>query len=131
VNELDCLDYVYDETTTNENIFARDLRPLVAAFVEGISCGVVAAGATGTGKSYSLDGSGTNVGMMYLIYSFILKTLQGLVQLICENIFVAVNERIGRAAGRLTSTVSIQYPSLMIQVLHSIVLVLVVLFNKT
>eukprot|EP00698_Gefionella_okellyi_P018318 TRINITY_DN5479_c0_g1_i1.p1 TRINITY_DN5479_c0_g1~~TRINITY_DN5479_c0_g1_i1.p1 ORF type:complete len:931 (-),score=273.93 TRINITY_DN5479_c0_g1_i1:1445-4237(-) len=95
LSEGDCLDYLYDETTNTASIFARDVRPLVAAFVDGISSSVISFGATGTGKTFSVEGTDMSTG--------------GLASMLCESVFVSLNERIGRMAGRVSSTLCVQY----------------------
>lgn len=66
VSEGEALDYLFDASTSSPMLFAREVKPLVTAFAEGVSCSVLVYGATGAGKTYTVEGSpGQNNGTAF------------------------------------------------------------------
>lgn len=51
-------DRVFDENTTTEEVYEHSCRDLVKDFVSGVSGSVILYGQTGTGKTYTMQGTG-------------------------------------------------------------------------
>lgn len=47
-------------SSTQQNLFDETVRPLVTSVLEGYNCCVFAYGQTGTGKTYTMEGSGND-----------------------------------------------------------------------
>ncbi|TMW66405.1 hypothetical protein Poli38472_004170 [Pythium oligandrum] len=54
----------YDEATPQRLLFQREIQPAIAKVLEGINTTVFAYGATGTGKTFTMEGSKRNLGMI-------------------------------------------------------------------
>ncbi|CAH1114393.1 unnamed protein product [Psylliodes chrysocephalus] len=55
-NKIFTYDSVYDECSTQQNIYDETVRPLVASVLDGYNGCVFAYGQTGTGKTYTMEG---------------------------------------------------------------------------
>ncbi|KAJ8934379.1 hypothetical protein NQ314_013420 [Rhamnusium bicolor] len=55
-NKIFTYDAVYDENSTQQNLYDETVRPLVASVLEGYNGCVFAYGQTGTGKTYTMEG---------------------------------------------------------------------------
>jgi hypothetical protein len=58
------LDKCYDERTPQRVLFEKEVAPAVAGVVTGINTTVFAYGATGTGKTFTMEGSKKNLGVV-------------------------------------------------------------------
>ncbi len=58
-----------------DSIFQQTFLPFVATFVEGANVCIFGFGATGTGKSYTLEGSQTESGLISLFMESLYTTL--------------------------------------------------------
>uniref|UniRef100_A0A6P7F9C4 Kinesin-like protein n=1 Tax=Diabrotica virgifera virgifera TaxID=50390 RepID=A0A6P7F9C4_DIAVI len=56
-NKLFTYDCVYDENSTQENLYDETVRPLVTSVLDGYNGCVFAYGQTGTGKTYTMEGA--------------------------------------------------------------------------
>uniref|UniRef100_A0A146KMD8 Kinesin-like protein n=1 Tax=Lygus hesperus TaxID=30085 RepID=A0A146KMD8_LYGHE len=56
---------VFDENSTNEEVFDATTKNIVKSVLEGYNCSVFAYGATGAGKTYTMLGSPDNPGITY------------------------------------------------------------------
>jgi hypothetical protein len=52
-------DFAYDERSTQEEIFNQTSKPILESVVEGYNGTIFAYGQTGTGKTYTMEGSET------------------------------------------------------------------------
>ncbi|XP_037378430.1 kinesin-like protein KIF18A [Talpa occidentalis] len=59
-------DAVFDETSTQLEVFEHTTKPILHSFLNGYNCTVLAYGATGAGKTHTMLGSATEPGVMYL-----------------------------------------------------------------
>uniref|UniRef100_A0A2K6G0P1 Kinesin-like protein n=1 Tax=Propithecus coquereli TaxID=379532 RepID=A0A2K6G0P1_PROCO len=59
-------DAVFDETSTQLEVFEHTTKPILRSFLNGYNCTVLAYGATGAGKTHTMLGSATEPGVMYL-----------------------------------------------------------------
>ncbi|CAG7731392.1 unnamed protein product, partial [Allacma fusca] len=57
-------DWVFDETSSQEEVYKNTAAPLVRSVMEGFCATVFAYGATGSGKTYTMIGTATNPGVM-------------------------------------------------------------------
>ena len=57
-------DSVFDETSTQEEVYKSTAAPLVRSVMEGFCATVFAYGATGSGKTYTMIGTPANPGIM-------------------------------------------------------------------
>ena len=55
-------DYVYDERSTQENVYENTAKQSVISVLEGYNATVLAYGQTGTGKTHTMEGFKYNVG---------------------------------------------------------------------
>ncbi|KAH0575736.1 Kinesin-like protein [Spironucleus salmonicida] len=58
-------DRVYDEHSTNQEIYRNTVQQFIGTFLDGINCSVFAYGATASGKTHTISGEGD--GIMYQI----------------------------------------------------------------
>ncbi|KAJ8952702.1 hypothetical protein NQ318_021019 [Aromia moschata] len=64
-NKMFTYDAVYDENSTQQNLYDETVRPLVASVLEGYNGCVFAYGQTGTGKTYTMEGKiGEEIGIV-------------------------------------------------------------------
>ncbi|CAH1116212.1 unnamed protein product [Phaedon cochleariae] len=56
-NKIFTYDSVYDERSTQQNLYDETVRPLVASVLEGYNGCVFAYGQTGTGKTFTMEGA--------------------------------------------------------------------------
>lgn len=54
----------YDDTTPQRLLFQREIQPAIAKVLQGINTTIFAYGATGTGKTFTMEGSKRNLGMI-------------------------------------------------------------------
>ncbi|XP_072195040.1 kinesin-like protein KIF18A [Excalfactoria chinensis] len=59
-------DAVFDETSTQLEVFEHTTKSVLDGFLNGYNCTVLAYGATGAGKTYTMLGSPEDPGVMYL-----------------------------------------------------------------
>ncbi|XP_028622897.1 kinesin-like protein KIF18A [Grammomys surdaster] len=59
-------DAVFDETSTQMEVFEHTTKPILHSFLNGYNCTVLAYGATGSGKTHTMLGSAAEPGVMYL-----------------------------------------------------------------
>ena len=57
-------DYAFNETTTQETVYEKTVKPLVNDLLGGINSTIFAYGATGAGKTHTMMGTSTDVGMI-------------------------------------------------------------------
>ena len=62
-------DFVFGENSTQEEIYENTTASLIKQVVEGYSATIMAYGATGSGKTYTMVGKGDKIGLM--IRSFV------------------------------------------------------------
>lgn len=59
-------DRVFDETSTQVDIFEHTTKSIIDGVLDGINCSVFAYGSTGAGKTYTMLGNLENPGVMFL-----------------------------------------------------------------
>ncbi|CAH6788144.1 Kif18a [Phodopus roborovskii] len=68
-------DAVFDETSTQMEVFEHTTKPILHSFLNGYNCTVLAYGATGAGKTYTMLGSAAEPGVMYLTMLDLFKSM--------------------------------------------------------
>ncbi|XP_027436903.1 kinesin-like protein KIF18A [Zalophus californianus] len=68
-------DAVFDETSTQLEVFEHTTKPILRSFLNGYNCTVLAYGATGAGKTHTMLGSATEPGVMYLTMLDLYKSM--------------------------------------------------------
>ncbi|XP_037001936.2 kinesin-like protein KIF18A [Artibeus jamaicensis] len=68
-------DAVFDETSTQLEVFEHTTKPILRSFLNGYNCTVLAYGATGAGKTHTMLGSTAEPGVMYLTLSELYKSM--------------------------------------------------------
>ncbi|XP_029770754.1 kinesin-like protein KIF18A [Suricata suricatta] len=69
-------DAVFDETSTQLEVFEHTTKPILRNFLNGYNCTVLAYGATGAGKTHTMLGSATEPGVMYLTMLDLYKSME-------------------------------------------------------
>lgn len=59
-------DRVFDETSTQHEVFENTTKTIIDGLLDGINCSVFAYGATGAGKTYTMLGCQESPGIMFL-----------------------------------------------------------------
>ncbi|XP_069888789.1 kinesin-like protein KIF18A [Dipodomys merriami] len=68
-------DTVFDETSTQMEVFEHTTKPILRSFLNGYNCTVLAYGATGAGKTHTMLGSPAEPGVMYLTMLDLYKSM--------------------------------------------------------
>ncbi|XP_003511005.1 kinesin-like protein KIF18A isoform X1 [Cricetulus griseus] len=68
-------DAVFDETSTQMEVFEHTTKPILHSFLNGYNCTVLAYGATGAGKTHTMLGSAAEPGVMYLTMVALFKSM--------------------------------------------------------
>ncbi|KAM9657880.1 kinesin-like protein KIF18A isoform 2-T2 [Trichechus inunguis] len=68
-------DAVFDETSTQLEVFEHTTKPIIRSFLNGYNCTVLAYGATGAGKTHTMLGSAAEPGVMYLTMLDLYKSM--------------------------------------------------------
>ncbi|ELK15999.1 kinesin-like protein KIF18A [Pteropus alecto] len=68
-------DAVFDETSTQLEVFEHTTKPILRSFLNGYNCTVLAYGATGAGKTHTMLGSADEPGVMYLTMLDLYKSM--------------------------------------------------------
>ncbi|KAM5248152.1 kinesin-like protein KIF18A [Ctenodactylus gundi] len=68
-------DAVFDETSTQLEVFEHTTKPILQSFLNGYNCTVLAYGATGAGKTHTMLGSAVEPGVMYLTMVDLYKSM--------------------------------------------------------
>ncbi|XP_012307672.1 kinesin-like protein KIF18A isoform X2 [Aotus nancymaae] len=68
-------DAVFDETSTQSEVFEHTTKPILHSFLNGYNCTVLAYGATGAGKTHTMLGSADEPGVMYLTMLHLYKCM--------------------------------------------------------
>nr|XP_004660777.2 kinesin-like protein KIF18A [Jaculus jaculus]XP_045012822.1 kinesin-like protein KIF18A [Jaculus jaculus] len=68
-------DAVFDETSTQMDVFEHTTKPILRSFLNGYNCTVLAYGATGAGKTHTMLGSPAEPGVMYLTMIDLYKSM--------------------------------------------------------
>uniref|UniRef100_A0A8I3W1F1 Kinesin-like protein n=1 Tax=Callithrix jacchus TaxID=9483 RepID=A0A8I3W1F1_CALJA len=68
-------DAVFDETSTQSEVFEHTTKPVLHSFLNGYNCTVLAYGATGAGKTHTMLGSADEPGVMYLTMLHLYKCM--------------------------------------------------------
>lgn len=87
VSDSEAFDFLFDSSTTSTMLFAREAKPLLVQFVEGVSAAMISFGHTGSGKTFTTD---------------------ALMQYAAENVFLLLNERTAKMGGRLSFQITVQ-----------------------
>ncbi|VFV37826.1 kinesin-like protein kif18a-like [Lynx pardinus] len=69
-------DAVFDETSTQLEVFEHTTKPILRSFLNGYNCTVLAYGATGAGKTHTMLGSAAEPGVMYLTMLDLYKSME-------------------------------------------------------
>ena len=69
-------DHVFGKNTSQQEIYTKTTKPLLDGIIEGFNATVFAYGATGSGKTYTMLGSQTEIGIMPRSVSDLFKILQ-------------------------------------------------------
>ncbi|KFQ68586.1 Kinesin-like KIF18B, partial [Phaethon lepturus] len=69
-------DWVFGEGATQEEVFQHTTCEVLDSVLNGYNCSVFAYGATGAGKTYTMLGSETNPGIMYLTMVELYKRIE-------------------------------------------------------
>ncbi|NXI40417.1 KI18B protein, partial [Galbula dea] len=77
-------DRVFDERTTQEEVFQHTTLDMLNSFLSGYNCSVFAYGATGAGKTYTMLGTEKNPGIMYLTMVELYKRIEARKDKRCE-----------------------------------------------
>lgn len=59
-------DRVFDETSTQKDVFENTTKTIIDGLLDGINCSVFAYGATGAGKTHTMLGTSEKPGVMFL-----------------------------------------------------------------
>lgn len=74
-----CFDHVFDEQSTNEQIYEHQIRPVIESVVQGFNAAVFAYGQTSSGKTFTMMGAGPeNMGIIPLSIRHIFKSIQNM-----------------------------------------------------
>lgn len=73
-----CFDYVFDENSTQEDVYNNSVKPLVDAVIKGYNSTVFAYGATGAGKTHTIIGYKNEPGIMMMILQDLFKKIKTL-----------------------------------------------------
>ncbi|XP_043337079.1 kinesin-like protein KIF18A [Cervus canadensis] len=68
-------DAVFDENSTQLEVFEHTTKPILRSFLNGYNCTVLAYGATGAGKTHTMLGSAAEPGVMYLTMLDLYKSM--------------------------------------------------------
>ncbi|XP_037694432.1 kinesin-like protein KIF18A [Choloepus didactylus] len=68
-------DAVFDENSTQLEVFEHTTKPILHSFLNGYNCTVLAYGATGAGKTHTMLGSAAEPGVMYLTMLDLYKSM--------------------------------------------------------
>ncbi|KAM4846482.1 kinesin-like protein KIF18A isoform 1-T2 [Thomomys bottae] len=68
-------DTVFDENSTQMDVFEHTTKPILRSFLNGYNCTVLAYGATGAGKTHTMLGSPAEPGVMYLTMLDLYKSM--------------------------------------------------------
>uniref|UniRef100_A0A8D1T2H2 Kinesin-like protein n=1 Tax=Sus scrofa TaxID=9823 RepID=A0A8D1T2H2_PIG len=68
-------DAVFNETSTQLEVFEHTTKPIIRSFLNGYNCTVLAYGATGAGKTHTMLGSAAEPGVMYLTMLDLYKSM--------------------------------------------------------
>ena len=71
-------DHVFGKNTSQQEIYTKTTKPLLEGIIEGFNATVFAYGATGSGKTYTMLGSQTEIGIMPRSVSDLFKMLQSI-----------------------------------------------------
>ncbi|KAJ6625238.1 Kinesin-like protein KIF18B [Pseudolycoriella hygida] len=69
-------DRVFGKEATNVDIFHYSLRPLISSVLKGYNCCVFVYGVTGAGKTYTMLGSDTKRGVVYLAMEELFRQIE-------------------------------------------------------
>jgi kinesin family protein 18/19 len=69
-------DFVFDKSTTQEDVYHQTTNPLLLSVIDGFNATVLAYGATGAGKTYTMVGNGENPGVMVRALSDLFDLLE-------------------------------------------------------
>lgn len=69
-------DAVFDETSTQREVFENTTKPILRSFLNGYNCTVLAYGATGAGKTHTMLGTPAEPGVMYLTMLDLYKSME-------------------------------------------------------
>ncbi|KAL1130955.1 hypothetical protein AAG570_012196 [Ranatra chinensis] len=71
-------DRVFDENSTNDEVYEATTKSLIASVFEGYNCSVFAYGATGAGKTFTMLGNQSQPGITYLTIVQLLSHLDAI-----------------------------------------------------
>ncbi|KAH7855689.1 hypothetical protein Vadar_027699 [Vaccinium darrowii] len=63
------VDYCYEQNEDNSLIFAREIKPLISRVFDGQNVGIIAFGARGSGKTYTIQGTEEKQGLAALTFA--------------------------------------------------------------
>ncbi|KAE9464847.1 hypothetical protein C3L33_03229, partial [Rhododendron williamsianum] len=66
------VDYCYEQNEDNSMIFSREIQPLISRVFDGQNVGIIAFGATGSGKTYTIQGTEEKQGLAALTFAKVL-----------------------------------------------------------
>ncbi|KAK8599472.1 hypothetical protein V6N13_077393 [Hibiscus sabdariffa] len=88
------LDYCYDQSEGNDLIFSREVKPLVEDVFSGCNSTVIAYGAIGSGKTFTIQGSEEKPGLAVLAMAEILSMAEESGKLISISCYEISKDRV-------------------------------------
>ncbi|KAI8564836.1 hypothetical protein RHMOL_Rhmol03G0213300 [Rhododendron molle] len=67
------VDYCYEQNEDNSMIFSREIQPLISRVFDGQNVCIIAFGATGSGKTYTIQGTEEKQGLAALVFAEVLS----------------------------------------------------------
>ncbi|KAF6175107.1 hypothetical protein GIB67_022788 [Kingdonia uniflora] len=83
-------DYCYEQGENVDQIFSREVKPLISQVFDGVNASVLAYGARGSGKTYMIQGSDEKPGLALLAMAEILSICEksgNIVKVSCYQVF--------------------------------------------
>ena len=76
------LDYVFNEQSESNDIFQRQLVPVVDKFLQGYNGSICAYGQTSSGKTYTMKGDDQTPGIIPLTLEYLFNAISNVIVII-------------------------------------------------
>ncbi|KAF8413180.1 hypothetical protein HHK36_001156 [Tetracentron sinense] len=88
------LDYCYEQDEGADQIFSREVKPMISGIFGGLNASVIAYGARGSGKTHTIQGSDENPGLAPLAMAEILSTSEEVGRLVTMSCYEVYQDHV-------------------------------------
>ncbi|KAL7003433.1 hypothetical protein U1Q18_004590 [Sarracenia purpurea var. burkii] len=88
------VDYCYEQKEDNDLIFSREIKPLISSVFDGQNVSIIAYGARGSGKTYTIQGTEEKQGLAALAIAEVLSMAEDIDKSVAVSFYELIQEHV-------------------------------------